>query len=250
MPRRLAGNIAHTTAARLGVSGSGSDIWGGVDQCHFAGRPWSGNGTFIVRLVDMYNPTAKDMDPWAKAGLMIRKDMTQAAANAYIACSWLNGVTFQSRPNSGDTTSVSVRDDGTRGAKERPIQWLKLVREINPTNPPQSTFYGYYALDNNGVPGEWMTDRPIGYVVNLTDPVYVGVAVTAHSTSRLTSASSIISPAISSPGRLIPRGPTRSYPRSAKPVTRAGRILRWPFCRAARSRITSSWRLARRCRRS
>jgi hypothetical protein len=185
----LAGNIAHIDGSgAITVSGSGSDIWGGVDQCHFAGRPWSGNGTFIVRLVDMYNPTAKDMDPWAKAGLMIRKDMTQAAANAYIACSWLNGVTFQSRPNSGDTTSVSVRDDGTRGAKERPIQWLKLVREINPTNPPQSTFYGYYALDNNGVPGEWMTDRPIGYVVNLTDPVYVGVAVTAHNTSRLTSA--------------------------------------------------------------
>ena len=137
------------------VQASGSDIYNKVDQFHFVYQALSGNGEISARVVSVQNTS-----DYAKAGLMIRQDLTTDSPYAMMEVLPKKSSAFQWRPTAGAFTS-SV---GTSGAA--PI-WLRLVRSGN-------TFSGYRSSD--GVTWTLVSSQ----TVSLATDIYVGLAVTAH----------------------------------------------------------------------
>ena len=84
----------------------------------------------IARVTSVQN-----IDPWSKAGVMIRESLATNAANAFIAVTPGNGVTWQYRSSTGGSTT----DNNATGGLSAPY-WVKLVRSGN-------TFTGYRSPD-------------------------------------------------------------------------------------------------------
>jgi hypothetical protein len=137
------------------VAGSGTDVYGYTDQFHFAYQTLAGDGEIVARVASVQNTNA-----YAKAGVMIRQDLTPSAAYAMMEILPRGTSGFQWRPTLGANTA-SV---GSSGAAP---YWVRLVRA-------GTTLTAYRA--NDGV--NW---TPVGtQTVNLSGTVYVGLAVTAH----------------------------------------------------------------------
>ncbi len=143
------------------VSGAGADIQGSADAFRFDYMTVTGDCTIIARVTSVPNP-----DPWSKAGVMIRSNLVANAANAFIAVTPGNGVTWQSRSSPGGGTSWNQT-----GGLNAPY-WLKLVRN-------GSIFTGYRSPDG----ANW---TPQGTnTIMMSNPVLVGLALTSHNSSSL-----------------------------------------------------------------
>jgi hypothetical protein len=149
------------------IHADGNDIWGNADNFHYAYRQISGDTQMTVRVtrVDAVNG-------WAKAGIMIRDTLDAGSPNAMVAITGGsgNGGTFQWRTDA-DVASGSSRT--LTGIS--PPACVRLVREGD-------TFTGYIFLD-----GKWQQEGT-STTVAMTDPVYVGLAVTSHTDGTLTTA--------------------------------------------------------------
>ena len=141
------------------VVGDGADIWGTADSFHYVYVPLTGDGEMTVRVVSLTNT-----DQWAKAGVMIRETLDAGAANAMVAisCGGGNGGTFQWRSQTGANSSSSRTLSGIS-----PPAYIRLVRRGD-------TFTGYIFLN-----GQWQQQGQTA-TVPMTDPVYIGLAVTSH----------------------------------------------------------------------
>ena len=91
-------------AGAFTVSGSGADIWGTADAFQFVYQPLTGDGQIVARVT-----TVPNTDPWAKAGVMIREDLTAGARNAAVLVTPSNGVAFQRRVTSAACIAEAVR---------------------------------------------------------------------------------------------------------------------------------------------
>jgi regulation of enolase protein 1 (concanavalin A-like superfamily)/fibronectin type 3 domain-containing protein len=141
------------------VSGSGADIWGTADAFRYVYVPVTGNCTMIARVTSVQN-----IDPWSKAGIMIRESLNANAINAFIAVTPGNGVTWQVRSATGGSTVNTAA-----GGLSAPY-WVKLVRSGN-------TFTGYRSADGN-------TWTQLGtQTFTMASTVYVGLVVTSHNNS-------------------------------------------------------------------
>jgi hypothetical protein len=145
------------------VVGGGTDIWGTADGFQFYYQKLVGDGTIIGRLTNF--PTGEDVNPWAKAGLMMRNDLTPGSMNAYVSLDGTHGQRFSVRINengastrSGNTTTTSP-------------YWFKLVRANN-------KFTAYSSPD-------LVTWTEVGSPVTIAmdNTIYVGVAVTSMNNS-------------------------------------------------------------------
>jgi len=145
------------------LSGAGADIWNSSDAFRFAYATNSGNFTIIARVASLQN-----IDAWSKAGVMIRESLDAGAANAFVAVTPGNGVTWQYRTSSGGSTANSATSGLTAP------YWVKLVR--NGTN-----ITGYRSAD-----GSTWTQQ--GTMTNTASLVYIGLALTSHNTSSLATA--------------------------------------------------------------
>ena len=130
------------------VNGGGDDIWGATDQFRFLSQTFSGDARITARI------TSQDRtDPWAKAGVMVRASTAANAANAFIAATPLNGITFQTRSTDGGATAGNT--GGTAGFTAP--HWLRLTRSGNSFTCHRS---------NDGItwsqlgPAETLTDAP------------------------------------------------------------------------------------------
>ena len=94
----------------------------------------TGDCTIIARVVSVQN-----IDPWSKAGVMIRASLDAGAANAFIAVTPGNGVTWQYRSSAGGGTSWNQT-----GGLSAPY-WVKLVR--SGTRLYRIPFAGWRDLD-------------------------------------------------------------------------------------------------------
>ena len=146
------------------VSGSGADIWGTSDAFRFVYGPVNGNCTIIARVTSVQN-----IDPWSKAGVMIRESLNANAANAYIAVTPSNGVTWQARSSTGGTTV----NNNTTGLTVP--YWIKLVRSGN-------TFTGYRSTDGTN----WTQQGAA--TLSMASTAYIGLALTSHNNSTLCAA--------------------------------------------------------------
>ncbi len=145
------------------VIGSGIDIWNNADSFHYLYRGISGDCTNIVRVVSLQNT-----DPWAKAGLMIRENLSQDSINAFIAITSQNGALFSFRTNSGASSSSSA------GSGTAPY-WVKLIRTGN-------LFTGFSSADGINWNQAGSMDLP------MTANAFVGLAVTAHNNTTMNTA--------------------------------------------------------------
>jgi len=157
----LSGNTSLANGV-YSVTGSGADIWGTADAFQFATEQWQGDGQILARVTGVQNSSA-----WAKAGVMFRQDLSAGSTHGLMLVSAGNGAGSEWRPTANGATSW------TPGATNAAAPyWVALVRAGN-------IISGYGSTD--GI--NWtQVDRK---TAAMTDPVYVGLAVTSHNTSAL-----------------------------------------------------------------
>jgi fibronectin type 3 domain-containing protein/regulation of enolase protein 1 (concanavalin A-like superfamily) len=156
----LSGNAGYS-AGVYSVTGAGADIWGTADAFHFVWQPLDGDGAIIARVA-----TQSATDVWSKAGVMIRDTLDANSAYAGVFITPSNGAAFQYRATAGGVSTNAV----TTGLVAP--HWVKLARV-------GTTFTAYTSTD--GV--TWTTRG--SQTVTMGTSIYVGLAVTSHTTAAL-----------------------------------------------------------------
>jgi fibro-slime domain-containing protein len=136
------------------------------DAFHYSYIPLNGTISVYVKILALKYGNKKNT---AKAGIMIRQDLSKAAKYvmvAYTDSGSHDSITLQSRKYSGDT---SYRKTGIAGISAP--QWLKI-------NKSGKCFYVYYCT-----PGASSWTYLGSDTVDMVDPVYVGLATASGSSS-------------------------------------------------------------------
>ncbi len=144
------------------LTGSGADVWNTADEFHFAHRPQSTAFEIQTRVDSVQN-----VDPWTKAGLMVRTSLAANAAQASIFITPGKGVSFQRRRSAG---GVSLHT--TLAGVTAPV-WLRLAAS-------NGVIRGYY---KKNLTDRWTLvgqDTLANYTVT-----NVGLAVTSHADGAL-----------------------------------------------------------------
>jgi phosphatidylserine/phosphatidylglycerophosphate/cardiolipin synthase-like enzyme len=159
----LAGSASYASGT-FTITASGADIWGTADAFRFVYRSMTGDSTIIARVASVRNVNA-----WSKGGVMIRESLSPGSKQAFALVSAGKGVAFQRR---GSTGGSSVN---TAGSTSAPPRWVALKRRGNTITASESS---------NG--STWTV---IGTdTISMASTVYVGLAVTSHTTSSSTTA--------------------------------------------------------------
>ncbi len=146
------------------VAGAGADIGGTEDAFRFAFQVRNGDIELTAKLESLTKS-----DPWTKAGLMIRDDLTPNSKYALICLASDNGEHFQFRTANGGESADAA------GEKVKPARYLKIVRIGD-------IFQGWTSADGKA----WLK---IGQAeIKMSGQIYVGMAVTAHHASKTSTA--------------------------------------------------------------
>ena len=154
---------------RFTIAGGGSDIWNRADGFHFVYQPWSGDGEIVAHV------TYFEYGHYScKAGLMFRESLDTASVNIGASMEIDSAGTYKVCSHS--RKSMGALSDGKYSARGyRTPQWLRLRRsgEIFTTavSPDGATWTAVY-VDT----------------VAMASSGYVGLAVTSHDTTRLSTA--------------------------------------------------------------
>ena len=145
------------------IIASGTDIWQYVDGFHYAYTTMSGDAQIVARVISM-----QFTDPWAKAGVMFRQDMSPSSKHVMMVVTAGGFSSYQWRPTPGNWTH------NTDGPTTTTPYWVKLVRQ-------GTLFTGYISPDGTN----WKRIDSIN--VPLSKKVYVGLVVSSHENSLLNS---------------------------------------------------------------
>ena len=146
------------------VKGSGVNIWDQADGLQFVEQAINGDGSITARVASQTRT-----NDYAKAGVMIRENLEAGAANAAVLLTPTPGAVLQGRTTTGGGTTHQW------GPSVTAPYWVRLVRSGN-------TFTGYTSADG-------MTWKSIGqYTIAMSTSVYIGLAVTSHNNSALSTA--------------------------------------------------------------
>lgn len=173
------------------IKGSGTDIWDQSDEFQYVYQPLTGDGTITARVTSLDNT-----NPWAKAGVMIRESLTGESKHAFAAVTSGNGTAFQRRASVGDISYHSA------GSSVTTPYWVKLERKGD-------VFSAFQSSDGSA----W---SPINAeIVAMAQNVYVGLAVTSHNNSIVTTATfsnvQVITAAANQPPVPTISSPTSSF---------------------------------------
>jgi hypothetical protein len=142
------------------VDGAGADIWSTADAFQYVYQPLNGDGQITACIT-----TLQDTDPWAKAGVMFRESLDADSAQALTLISYGNGAAFQDRASAA---AYAVEPNAIPNLAVP--YWVKMTRSGSVLN-------GYVSPDG----ANWSL---IGSsTVTLTSNVFVGLAVTSHTTT-------------------------------------------------------------------
>lgn len=97
------------------IRGSGNDIWGPSDQCHFTYAKMAGDGEIIVHVASLESADAR-----AKAGIMIRESVDSQSPWAALLVGPSHRVGLQARREAGKNAAGVIQT--------QPAEWLKLTR--------------------------------------------------------------------------------------------------------------------------
>jgi hypothetical protein len=165
------GSIGGSTGGRVenktvdSVTSKGGDIYGSADQFQYAFKTIGGDGVLTTKVTSQ-TATGGTIDPYAKAGLMIRETADPGSANVFVGRT-PSGPEIQNRLTTGGATSVTNLTSPT----SVPI-WFRLLRTRN-------TFVG--SMSTDGITWTQIGD-PVVYTSFLASPL-VGLAVSSHSAS-------------------------------------------------------------------
>ncbi|MGH9407043.1 MAG: hypothetical protein ACRD3D_14570 [Terriglobia bacterium] len=156
--------VADPAADTYTVTGGGANMWGATDAFHFVWRRWTGDVTITAQVKII---TASG-NPHRKAGLMVRQGLGPGDA---FADALLHGV-------------------GLMALQYRETARANTLEVVSPISSPQvirlerrgNTFILFVA----GGDGQLKTVGSA--VVELHDPVYIGLAVCSHDANALTTA--------------------------------------------------------------
>ncbi len=151
------GSFVEAPAGTYTMTASGTDIWSTADEFHFAYKELSGAGAIIAKVESVEN-----MDPWAKAGVMIRDTLEPDSVNVAMLVTPENGVRFQFRNITGNITDRNFAEGVTAP------QWVKLERTVG------GLVRALYSAD-----GSAWTQVGMG-AISMKMPVYIGLALTSH----------------------------------------------------------------------
>jgi hypothetical protein len=145
------------------IQASGSDIYQASDQFRFVYRAMTGDADIIARVDSIANTHAS-----AKVGVMMRETLATNSHYAFAAVTASKKLRFEYRT---DGSAYSFGNDGGDGSP----QWIRLIRAGN-------TFTAYRSMDG-------LSWARIGQREAVMEPtIYVGLAVTSHNNSQLTTA--------------------------------------------------------------
>ena len=159
-----AAGSATYAAGRFAMAASGSDIWNASDEFRFAYRTLTGDGEVIARVEGL-----QGVDPWSKAGVMIRESLAANARHASMFVSAGKGLAFQRRTATGGTSSH------TSGGTGIAPNWVRLTRI-------GSDFTASWSADGMN----WV--RVGSVTIPMASTVYVGLAVVSHLDGALANA--------------------------------------------------------------
>ena len=142
------------------VKGIGKDIYDRSDEFFFAYKEVSGAVKIIVKVDSMDNP-----DPFAKAGIMIRDTLETNAKYCGIFMTPENGVRYQYRSTANDATN-RLFDPNVAAP-----YWLRLERTSG------GLIRAYHSANGS----DWTSFSLTS--VSMTNPLYIGLAVTSHNQS-------------------------------------------------------------------
>jgi hypothetical protein len=161
---------AYTMKAR------GRDIWGSRDEFYFLGKYPLQRGTAATISVKVLS--IDNTNPWAKAGVMIRENMTPYSKYAGVFITPSQGVTFDWR----DATNVDSQSRTKPSDSVGPIRAPVYVRiEKRATNAFVATYSrnGLTWYDVNAP-----TEGPVNPIITMgtvEDPcIYIGTALSSH----------------------------------------------------------------------
>jgi M6 family metalloprotease-like protein len=159
------GGSTTSDGATYTIRGSGADIWGTADAFRFVQQPLSGDGSVTARVAGL-----QGVDPWTKAGVMIRSSTDPSSAHAFMLVSASQGLAFQRRVQDG---GVTTHTDG--GAVAAPY-WVRLTRTGNVISASASA--------------DGVTWRTVGSDTFPSMPAnaLAGLAVTSHDQASLATA--------------------------------------------------------------
>ena len=162
-PVGAAGSASGTTA-QMTLKGAGADVWEEGDAFRFAYTMLAGDGEIVSRVASIQN-----VDPWSKAGVMMRESLAAGSKHAFMLVSVAKGYAFQRR------TAFNNESHSTAGGGGAAPGYVRLVRR-------GSTFTAY--TSSNG--SSWTS---VGSsTISMASTIYVGLAVTSHRDPALASA--------------------------------------------------------------
>jgi len=149
------------------ISADGADVWGTADEFHYVYKELTGDAVIVARVVD--NGTGSNA--WAKGGVMVRQSTEAGSTHALMAITGSEGGggAFQWRPVA-DGDSSSAHDTAAGMA---PGYWVKIERVGN-------DFGGSYSAD-----GITWIQQGDAQIIEMADPVLIGLFVTSHASSRV-----------------------------------------------------------------
>jgi hypothetical protein len=149
------------------VTGSGADIFNSADSFRFVYKQVTGDFDISVQVAALANTNID-----AKAGLMARASLSANSVMAFSAVTAADGWRFTRRASTGGAAANTKSADPL----VYPNTWVRLTRV-------GSTVTAYHSTD--GV--HWtMTGAP--QVLTLPATLYIGMAVSSHSTTATTTA--------------------------------------------------------------
>lgn len=151
----VAGSAAYALG-RFTIAGAGRDIWDTADEFQFVYRALSGNGEIVARVEAL-----QALDPWTKAGVMMRESLAAGSRHASMFVSAGKGLAFQRRTATNQISSHTTGGGGTAP------KWVRLTRIGD-------EFTAYHSA--NGT--DWV--RVGSDTIPMASTIYVGLAVSSH----------------------------------------------------------------------
>ncbi len=150
------------------IRGNGADIWANADAFRYVYQETSGDFEISAHIVSQ-----ERADPWSKTGLMIRQSLEPDSQNVFINVTPDNGTKMILRETPGAGTGPSPLEQNFKA----PI-WLKLVRKGD-------EFSSFWSQDGKNWDPADVVGTPSVAEVAMTDPVFVGIAVSSHAAGVL-----------------------------------------------------------------
>ena len=153
--------------------------FGLTDDFHFAYKEISGNFRIIARM------TLLNGDFQGKAGIMVRESLEAGAVNVFAQSSYAPSLdTFnqvvrgERETTNGGTSNLSIVENTNRKSV-----WFRIDRV-------QDDVVAYYAVDNGSCELGWIEMSPQNPIeLQMSEPIFVGLAVASLSDERVEKAS-------------------------------------------------------------